>query len=124
MWRRFLRSKIHRARITGKELHYEGSLTLDPELMEAAGLYPLEAVWVYNLANGVRFETYVIEGKPGSGQVVLNGAAARLGEVGDEVIIVAYAWIPEEELGRLEARLVYVDEKNQVQRVKTQGLSL
>ncbi|QJA06176.1 aspartate 1-decarboxylase [Thermosulfurimonas marina] len=118
MYRRFLCAKIHRARITGKELCYEGSLTLDPELMEAAGLRPLEAVWVYNLANGARFETYLIEGRRGSGEVVLNGAAARLGEVGDEIIIAAYAWVSEEELSRFSARLVYVDEKNRVREIR------
>ncbi|RUM88330.1 MAG: aspartate 1-decarboxylase [Thermodesulfatator sp.] len=118
MYRRFLRAKIHRAHITGCELYYEGSLTLDPDLMEAAGLCPLEAVWIYNLANGARFETYVIQGRRGSGEVVLNGAAARLGEVGDEVIIAAYAWVSEEEIPRFSARLVYVDEKNRVREIR------
>ncbi len=123
MYRRFLKSKLHRVSITGKELYYEGSLTLAPELMEAAGLSPFEAVWVYNLANGARFETYVIEGRPGSGEVVLNGAAARLGEVGDEVIIVAYAWVAEEDLHEFRVRLVYVDEGNRVREVKEASLS-
>lgn len=118
MYRKFLKSKIHRARVTGKELFYEGSLTLDPELIKSAGLWPLEAVWVYNLSNGARFETYVIEGRPGSGEVVLNGAAARLGEIGDEVIIVAYAWVAEEELRNFKSRLVYVDERNRIREVK------
>ncbi|OAQ21000.1 aspartate 1-decarboxylase [Thermosulfurimonas dismutans] len=118
MYRKFLKSKIHRARVTGRELFYEGSLSLDPELIRAAGLSPFEAVWVYNLSNGARFETYVIEGRAGSGEVVLNGAAARLGEIGDEVIIVAYAWVAEGEFGDLKVRLVYVDEGNRVREVK------
>jgi len=118
MYRRFLKAKIHRARITGKELLYEGSLTLDAELLRAAGLSPFEAVWVYNLSNGARFETYVIEGRAGSGEVILNGAAARLGEIGDEVIIVAYAWVAEGELGNFRVRLVYVEEGNRIREVK------
>ncbi len=118
MYRRFLRSKIHRARITDCNLRYEGSLTLDPLLMEAAGLAPFEAVWVYNLSNGARFETYVIRGREGSGEVVLNGAAARLGEVGDEIIIAAYTWIKEEDIPHLRVRLVYVEEDNRVREVK------
>jgi len=116
--RRFLKGKIHRVRVTGKELYYEGSLTLDPELLEAAGFSPFEAVWVYNLANGARFETYVIEGERGSGEVVLNGAAARQGEIGDEIIIVAYAWVPEEDLPNFRVRLVHVDENNRVREVR------
>ncbi|HFC97697.1 MAG TPA: aspartate 1-decarboxylase [Thermosulfurimonas dismutans] len=118
MYRKFLKSKLHRIRVTGCELYYEGSLTLDPALMEAAGLAPLEAVWVYNLTNGARFETYVIRGEPGSGEVILNGAAARLGQVGDEIIVVAYAWVPEEALADFRARLVYVDENNRIREVK------
>ncbi len=123
MYRKFLKSKLHRVRITGKELHYEGSLTLDPELMTAAGLSPFEAVWVYNLANGARFETYVIEGRPGTGEVILNGAAARLGEVEDEVIIVAYAWVPQDKLSDFRVRLVYVEEGNRVREVKEAAVS-
>ena len=92
-----LKSKIHRARITGKNLNYEGSLTLDPIYMEKVGLLPFEKVEVYNISNGARFSTYIIEGKRGSGEVILNGAAARLGEIGDPVIIASYALIDVEE---------------------------
>ncbi len=112
MRRELLKSKIHRARVTGKSLHYEGSLTLDPELMEAAGLVPYEKVHVLNVNTGARFETYVIAGRRGSGEVVLNGAAARLGEVGDLVIILAYAHVEERELKSFRPRVVHVDEQN------------
>jgi aspartate 1-decarboxylase len=107
-----LKSKIHRARITGKNLHYEGSLTLDPELMEAAGLVPYEKVQVVNVNNGSRLETYVIPGQRGSGEVVLNGAAARWGEVDDPVIILAYAQVEEHELSQFQPKIVLVDERN------------
>jgi aspartate 1-decarboxylase len=109
-----LKSKIHRARITGKNLHYEGSLTLDPELMEAAGLMSYEKVQVVNVNNGSRLETYVIPGQRGSGEVVLNGAAARWGETGDLVIILAYAQVEEHELSQFQPKIVLVDEQNHV----------
>ncbi|ABL88541.1 aspartate 1-decarboxylase [Pyrobaculum islandicum DSM 4184] len=83
-----LRAKAHGLVVTGKNLHYEGSLTLGRDIIEAAGFYPLEKVEVYNVTNGARFTTYVIPGRPG--EVVLNGAAARLGEVGDVIIVAAY----------------------------------
>jgi len=109
-----LKSKIHRARITGKDLDYEGSLTLDPHLMEAAGIYAYEKVQVVNVHNGSRLETYVIPGRAGSGEVVLNGAAARWGEVGDPVIILAYAQVEEQELAAFQPKVVFVDEQNRV----------
>ncbi len=118
MFRKFLKGKIHGARVTGKELYYEGSLTLDPELMEVAGLFPFEAVWVYNVSNGNRFETYVIEGKRGSKEVILNGAAARMGEVGDQLIVVSYCLVEENELKDFVTKVVIVDEKNAVKEVK------
>lgn len=114
MRRELLKSKIHRARITGKNLHYEGSLTLDPELMEAAELAPYEKVQVVNINNGSRLETYVIPGQRGSGEVVLNGAAARWGETGDLVIILAYAHVEEHELSQFQPKIVLVDEQNHV----------
>jgi len=92
MWRLMCKSKIHRAIVTETNLHYEGSLTLDVALMEAAGLLPFEQVHVLNLNNGERFETYLIEGERGSGVVGVNGAAARLVQVGDPIIVLAYAW--------------------------------
>ncbi len=119
MWRILCKSKIHRVRVTDANLNYEGSLTLDPLLMEAAGLVPLEQVHVLNLNNGARFETYLIEGERGSGTVCVNGAAARLVQVGDLLIVLAYALVPEENLPDFQARIVFVNEANQVARVET-----
>ncbi len=116
MYIKFLKSKVHLARITDKNLFYEGSLTLDREIMQKAGLKPFEAVWVYNVNNGERFETYLIEGE--KGEVVLNGAAARKGEPGDKIIIVSFAWVSEEELKRFKTTLVYVDDSNQIKEIK------
>lgn len=116
MLRKLLKAKIHQAVITDKNLYYEGSLTLDREIMEKAGLLPFEAVWIYNLNNGARFETYLLEGE--KGEVILNGAAARLGECGDRIIIVAYAWVEEAELPYFKTRLLYLNEKNEVTQVK------
>jgi aspartate 1-decarboxylase len=109
-----LRAKIHRATVTGACLDYEGSLTLDPVLMRAAGMVPFEMIKVYNISNGERFETYVIEGEENSGAVVLNGAAARKGAVGDKVIVAAYALVTDEELSAHRPRLVRVDERNRL----------
>lgn len=118
MFRVLCKSKIHRAIVTDANLNYEGSLTLDPLLMEAAGLVPFEQVHVLNLNNGARFETYLIEGERGSGTVCVNGAAARLVQIGDPIIVLAYALVPEEELPQFEARIVFVDEKNQIVKVE------
>ena len=108
-----LKSKIQRARVTGTELYYEGSLTLDPLLMEAAGMLPHELVQVVNLNNGARFDTYLIRGKQrGSGEVILNGPAARLGYVGDEVIILTYAAMDEESASSHIPVVVQVDSDN------------
>ncbi len=112
-----LKSKIHRARVTGADIHYEGSISLDPILMEAADLLPFELVHVLDITNGNRLETYVIEGEWDSGEVVLNGAAARLIQKDDLVIIVAYRTVEEEEARRLKPRLVYVDEANAIVQV-------
>lgn len=117
MYIKLLKSKVHLATITGKNLFYEGSLTLDRELMEKARLRPFEAVWVYNLNNGLRFETYLIEGK--KGEVILNGAAARLGEIGDKIIIVSYTWVEEEELNNFFTTIVYLEDLNQIREIKT-----
>lgn len=118
MFRILCKSKIHRAIVTDANLNYEGSLTLDPLLMEAAGLFPFEQVHVLNLNNGERFETYLIEGERGSGTVCVNGAAARLVQIGDPVIVLAYAFVPEEELPQFEARIVFVDGENQIVKVE------
>ncbi len=114
MYRKFLKAKIHTVRVTDKNLEYEGSLTLDPRFMIAAGIEPFEAIWVYNLENGERFETYVIKGEWGSREVCLNGAAARKGEVGDRLILVTYAWLAPEEIERAEVKVVYVDGDNNI----------
>ncbi len=114
MLRKFLRSKLHTLRVTDKNLEYEGSLTLDPRFMIAAGLEPYESVWVYNLENGERFETYVIKGEWGSKEVCLNGAAARKGEIGDRLIVVSYALLTPAEIEEAEITVVYVDDENNI----------
>jgi len=114
--RTMLKSKIHRARVTDANLHYEGSVTLDPLLMEAADLLPYEQVHLLDVDNGARLETYVIEGERGSGQVVVNGAAAHLIHQGDIIIIVSYVTLPDDEARRIEPKLVYVDESNRIVR--------
>ncbi len=114
MLRSFLRSKIHRATVTQSELDYEGSLTLDTDLMEAAGLLPFEEVVISNLNNGERFSTYVIEGAKGSGTICLNGPTARKGMVGDRIIIFSYALVSPEEIPHLQPIIVRVDGKNAI----------
>ena len=120
MVRTFLKSKIHRAALTQTELAYEGSITLDPELMTAADIKTYEKVQVLNLNNGARFETYVIRGKAGSGQICLNGPAARLGQVGDTVIVVSYVQLAEDEQDAHVPVVVLVDGKNKVKSVERQ----
>ncbi len=105
-----LKSKIHRLRVTDKNLQYAGSLQLDKRLMSAADILPGEIVQVVNLNNGERFETYVIEG--GAGDCVLNGGAARLGEVGDELIVMSTALVDEPVASRHRPKLIYVNQKN------------
>ena len=112
-----LRSKIHRATVTGTQLHYEGSIALDRNLIEAADLLPGEMVQVLNLNTGSRLETYVIEAPTGSGAVVLNGPAARTAQPGDLVIILAYCAVNEEEARRLKPRIVSVDAQNRPTRI-------
>ncbi len=109
-----MKSKIHRATVTQADLNYVGSLTVDTDLLEAAGLQPYERVWVLNINTGDRFDTYVIEGEPGSGVICLNGAAARKGQVGDLVIIVAYCMMDAEEARDWVGKAVLVNEHNQV----------
>ncbi len=113
-----LKSKIHRLTVTGSELHYEGSLSLDEELMIAGDLRPFEKIDVYNINTGARFTTYVIPAPRFSGEVRLNGAAARLGDKGDLIIIASYADYEESELESYEPTLVYVDENNRIVSVK------
>jgi aspartate 1-decarboxylase len=114
MLRLMLRSKIHRATITGADLDYEGSLTQDEDLIEAAGMLPYEQIMVSNIQNGERFETYVIPGPRGSGMVCLNGPTARKGMVGDKVIIFCYEYYSEAELARYKPTIIRVDEKNRI----------
>ena len=112
MQRTLLKSKIHRARVTGADLHYEGSITLDVQLMQAANLLPNEQVDIYNVDNGQRFHTYVIPGEAGSGDVVLNGAAARLVQPGDRVIIASYAAYEDAEAREHNPVVILVDANN------------
>lgn len=114
MLRLMLRAKIHRATVTDANLEYEGSLTVDPVLLEAAGILPYEQVSVSNLNNGERFETYVIPGKRGAGEMVLNGPTARKGARGDKVIVFCYEYYNEQELKSFKPRLVYVDDANRI----------
>jgi len=112
MQRIMLKSKIHRARITEANLYYEGSFTIDEDLLDKADIIPYEKVSVVNINNGERFETYVIPGKRGSKIFCLNGAAARKGSVGDEVIIISYILLDPEELKDFKPSLVFVDKYN------------
>ncbi|MEU6394549.1 aspartate 1-decarboxylase [Streptomyces sp. NPDC046939] len=112
MHRTMLHGKIHRATVTQADLHYVGSLTLDRDLMDAAGLLPGEQVDIVDIDNGNRLTTYVIEGARGSGVVGINGAAARLISVGDLVIIIAYATVSDEEARTLTPDVVFVDRHN------------
>jgi aspartate 1-decarboxylase len=112
MVRTMLKSKIHRATITEANLTYEGSLTIDGLLMEMANILPYEMVYVYNINNGERFETYAIEGEAGSGVMCLNGAAARKGMPGDLIIITTFAGFSAAELEKHQPQMVYVDARN------------
>lgn len=112
-----LKSKIHRAVITQAELHYVGSVTIDEDLIEAAGLYEYEHVHIVNVNSGSRIETYVIAGERGSGMICLNGAAARAGQPGDPVIIMAYADMTPEEAATFRPKVVFVDSRNRIDRV-------
>jgi aspartate 1-decarboxylase len=114
MRRTMLKSKVHRATVTGSDLHYVGSITMDPELLEAADILESELVHVLDVDNGARFETYTIAGRRGSGEVQVNGAAARLVHTGDTVIVVSYAEYEEEEMGTYEPRVVHVDAENRI----------
>jgi aspartate 1-decarboxylase len=116
--RTMLRSKIHRARVTQCNVDYEGSITIDKRLMEAADLLTYERVDVLNINNGARFSTYVIEGERDSGEICLNGAAARLVAKGDIVIILSYHEVPDYEAATTTPTLVYVDTNNRIIEVK------
>jgi aspartate 1-decarboxylase len=109
-----LKGKIHRARVTAADIDYEGSITIDAELMQAADILPYEQVHVLDVDNGTRLQTYAIEGGRGSGEIVINGAAARLIPKGDKVIILSYCDVPEEEARNFSPKLVYVDSENRL----------
>ena len=112
--RMMLKSKIHRARVTGVNLSYEGSIAIDKVLMEAADILPYEMVHVLDVNNGARFQTYAIEGEAGSGSIAVNGAAARLVSKEDIVIILSYCTVSDEEAHRIQPSLVYVNSKNAI----------
>jgi aspartate 1-decarboxylase len=117
MRRTMLKSKVHRATVTGSDLHYVGSITMDPDLLEAADVLEHELVHVLDIDNGNRFETYTMAGARGSGEVTINGAAARLVHQGDKVIVVSYAEYDEAELAAYEPKVVHVDGRNRIVQV-------
>jgi aspartate 1-decarboxylase len=114
MHRTMLKSKIHRATVTDADLHYVGSITVDPELLEAADILEHEQVAVVDVDNGARFETYTIAGERGSGEMKVNGAAARLVHHGDTIIVISYAQYSREELEHYEPTVVHVDRQNRI----------
>ncbi len=123
MFRNMLKSKIHKATVTQADLMYEGSLTIDSDLMRAVGLLPYEKISIYNINNGERLDTYAIEGEPGSGVIGLNGAAARKGMINDLIIIVSYAIYHDDDLADFEPKVVVLDGKNRVKDVIECGFS-
>lgn len=124
MLRSMLIAKLHGLRVTGAELHYEGSIALDPEHCEAAGILPLEFVEIWNKTTGARLSTYVIQGERGSGCCILNGAAARTCQVGDELIIAARGTVTADELREFVSKTVIFREGNEIARVVEQRLQL
>ena len=114
MTRKMMRAKIHRATVTQADVDYEGSVTIDRNLLEATDFLVNEAVCIWNVTNGNRFETYVVEGAPDSGVVCVNGAAAHMVSPGDLVIIAAYTWLPEEQARKHEPKVVFVDGQNRI----------
>ncbi len=113
-FRKLLQSKIHRATITGADLDYEGSLTLPPELLDAAGIVPYESVHVWNVTRGTRVETYAIQGRPGSSDICANGAVAHHLFPGDIVIVATFAFVPSRKITKHKPRLVFVDADNRI----------
>ena len=119
MIKQFLKCKIHRAKVTEADLNYIGSITIDQDLMKAAGLAEHEKVQVLNITNGNRIETYTLKGKAGSGQICINGAAAHLINKGDLIIIVAFCLLEESEIVSHEPIVIHVDDKNQITQYST-----
>jgi aspartate 1-decarboxylase len=114
MQRTMLKSKLHRATVTDCDLHYAGSITIDPELLDAADIREFEQVAVVDVDNGARFETYTIAGEPGSGEMKVNGAAARLVHRGDTIIVISYGIYDPDDLEHYEPRVVHVDAHNEI----------
>ncbi|MDW0111601.1 aspartate 1-decarboxylase [Sporosarcina saromensis] len=117
MFRMMMNSKLHRATVTEANLNYVGSITIDRDLLDAAGMLPNEKVHIVNNNNGARFETYIIEGERGSGVICVNGAAARLVQPGDIVIIISYVYVTDQEAATHEPTVLLMDEKNRIQQV-------
>ena len=117
MYRKLLKSKIHRAVVTGTDLNYEGSITIDKDLLDQADLHEYEFVQVVNITNGLRFESYIVLGEPGSGIIELNGAAARLAYQGDRIIIMSYVLVDEPLLDKWQPTILLVNDQNQVQEI-------
>ncbi|MCB9030221.1 MAG: aspartate 1-decarboxylase [Deltaproteobacteria bacterium] len=119
-YRKILKSKIHRATVTGADVEYEGSITIPPELLVLSDICEYEAVSVWNVTSGTRFETYAIAGQPGSNDICVNGAAAHLVEVGDTIIIASFFDLHESEVASYRQKLVFVDHKNQPKELRSE----
>ena len=117
MFRKVMRSKIHRATVTMCDVDYVGSVTIDADLLRAADIRPNESVHVFDVDNGARLETYVIRGEPGSGTVVINGAAARLVDTGHKVLIVSFGYLTQDQLDSHQSTVVVVDDRNRIDKV-------
>ena len=117
-----LKSKIHRGTVTGASLHYEGSMTISSDLAERVGLRPYEKILIGNMANGERFETYVIYGEPGTGQIQLNGATAHLGKIGDRLTIMNFGSYTPEEADAHKPNVIVLNEKNEVVRFEGEAV--
>lgn len=111
---KLMKAKIHRAVVTKADLHYEGSIGIDSDLLDASGILPYESVHVWNVSSGTRFETYAIPFGRGSGEICVNGAAARLVQTGDLVIVTSFCWVDEAEGRRFQPKVVLVDDRNRV----------
>ena len=116
-FRKMLSAKIHRATVTAANVDYEGSITVPPELLKAAGIHPYESVHVWDITRGTRLETYAINGLPGSRDICANGAAAHLIQPGDKVILASYAFVPADNVHNHRPRLIFVDEAKQISHV-------
>jgi aspartate 1-decarboxylase len=117
MFRTLMNAKIHRARVTEANLNYVGSITIDADILDAVGMVPNEKVQIVNNNNGARFETYIIPGERGSGVFCLNGAAARLVQKGDIIIVISYALVPEEKIAQHRPKIAIMDENNRIQQL-------